>query len=139
MELKYIPKNAGYIIGRKIANLTEDEEARVHRTKGTMYMCEVLPADNQVLEKEIAEYAFDSMKENILNKVRKKYRVSNDEIINYYFEGEIQKNENDNIHIKFKDAEIPVNEANFQLKFEVALKVKARNFLKVQYSRAKDI
>jgi hypothetical protein len=134
MELKYIPKNSGYIIDRKFTSPEEMERVNTYTTRGTMFLTDNLPISDEEVEKKITEYAFDSMKQNVLDTVKKKYAVSNNEILNFYFEGSVDKVDHNKNYVKFIDAKIPIQETNFNLNFEIELKVTPRNFLKVQYN-----
>jgi len=134
MELKYISKNDGYILDRKFTNPDEMMNLDTYKEQGEMTISEVLPIDNEELEKTISEYAFDNMKENILKIIKKKYSVSTEEIYNFYFEGIVKKDESNKIYAKFQDAKIPVVPAEFNVFFEVEVKIKPKNFLKVQYN-----
>jgi len=133
MELKYISKNDGYIIDRKFTNSEEIEGLDTYKENGKMVLSEVLPIENPELEKTITEYAFDHMKDNILETIKKKYSVSNDEIYNFYFEGIVKKDKN-KAYAKFQHEEIAVVSASFNVFFEIEVKVKPKNFLKVQYN-----
>lgn len=132
MNLKYISKNDGHIIDRKVANLEKRDKERTYRESGRMVYEEIIPVDNGEIEKAVTENTFDSMKEKVMRTIKKKYSVSNKGICNFYFEGSIEKNSN-NIYAKFKNREIPVAKANFNLDYEVEVKVTSRNFLKIQY------
>lgn len=134
MDLKYINKNDGYIIDRKFPNVDELEKLNIHTEKGRMILTEVLPTDNTEIEKSITEYAFDSMKENILKTVKKRYSVSDEGIVGFYFEGNVEKDDNNKVYAKFRNEEIPVTPANFNVDYEVELKVTPKNFIKVQYN-----
>ena len=134
MDLKYISKNDGYIIDRKFTDYEEIKKIDTYKESGNMILSEIIPVDNPEVEKSVTEYAFDSMKDNILNAVQKKYSVSSDEIYNFYFEGVVEKDNNNKIYAKFQNKEIPVTEANFNVFFEVEVKIKPKNFLKVQYN-----
>ena len=132
MDLKYISKNDGYIIDRKFANANEDS-INTYTQKGRMVVTEVLPTNNIEVEKSVTEYAFDNMKENILNEIKRKYSVSDEGLVSFYFEGSVEKDDNNKIYAKFENEKIPATEANFNVDFEIELKVTPRNFLKVQY------
>ena len=134
MNLKYVSKNDGYIIDKKFTSFEQMQGEHTYVENGMMTLSEVLPAENVEMEKSITEYAFDNMKDHVLKDIKKKYSVSNEEIYNFYFEGNIEKNSNDKIYAKFKDKEILVQPVNFNLKFEVEVKVTPKNFLKVQYN-----
>ena len=133
MNLKYIDKNDGYIVARKFANPDELETLNTHTTKGRMTISEVLPIGNTDIEKAVTEHAFDSMKDEVLKTVKKKYFVSDNEIVNFYFEGNVEKDNNNKIYAKYKNYTIPVTQTNFNLDFEVELKVTSKNYFKVQY------
>ena len=134
MNLKYISKNDGYIIDRKFTDSNEIEGINTYTQKGRMVLTEIVPTDNIEVEKSVTEYAFDSMKENILKNIKRKYFVSDEGIISFYFEGSVEKDDTNKIYAKFENKKIPVTEANFNVDFEVELKVTPRNFLKIQYN-----
>ena len=134
MDLKYIDKNGGYIIDRKFTNPDEIEGLATYKESGRMVLSEVLPENNADVAKSVTEFAFDSMKENVLDTIKKKYSVSNEGIYNFYFEGNVEKDDSSTVYVKLKDGEVAVTQANFNLDFEVELKVTPRNFLKVQYN-----
>ena len=134
MDLKYISKNDGYIIDRKFTDTDKLDGLNTYVESGRMTLTEVLPMEDAETEKSIAEFAFDSMKDDILKTVRKKYSVSDDGIVGFYFEGNIEKDNSNKMYAKFQNEEIPVTEADFNIDFEVELKVTPKNFLKVQYN-----
>jgi len=134
MDLKYISKNSSYIIDRKFAHAKELEELNTYIEKGRMTLTEVLPIDNTKIEKSVTEYAFDSMKENILKNIKKKYFVSDEGIVGFYFEGNVEKDDNNKTYAKFQNEEISVTPVSFNIDFEVELKITPKNFLKVQYN-----
>ena len=134
MDLKYISKNDGYIIDRKFTDPEEINEYDTYIESGEMVLSEILPIDDEEMEKSVTEFAFDSMKDRTLKNVKKKYLVSNDEICNFYFEGDVKKDDN-KTYAKFKDKEIAMVYAKFNLNFEVEVKVTRRNFLKVYYNK----
>lgn len=133
MNLKYIEKNDGYIIDRKFANPNEIDTLNTYTTKGKMILSEIIPVDNTEVEKTVIEYAFDSMKDNVLKTIKRKYFVSDKGIINFYFEGNVEKDDNNKIYVDFKDNKVAVIPANLNLNFEVEVKVTPINFLKIQY------
>ena len=135
MDLKYINKNDGYIIDRKFSNYDEIKDLNTYTEKGRMVLSEILPINDVDVEKSVTEYAFDSMKENILQNIKKKYFVSNEGIVNFYFEGSVEKDNKSQVYAKFQNKEIPVIKTNFNIDFEIELKVTPRNFLKVQYNK----
>jgi len=134
MDLKYINKNDGYIIDRKFTAPDELEGLNTYKESGNMVLTEVLPIGDIDREKSITEYAFDNMKENILETVKKKYFVSDNGIVNFYFEGNVEKDMSSKTYVKFKNKEIPVTPTNFNVRFEVEVKVTPKNFLKIQYN-----
>ena len=133
MDLKYINKNDGYIIDRKFTSPDETEGLNTYTEKGRMVLTEIVPINNIEIEKTITEYAFDNMKEHILKGIKKKYLVSDEGIVNFYFEGNVEKSNESGVYAKFQDKKIQVTEANFNVDFEVELKVTPKNFVKVRY------
>lgn len=130
MNLKYVCRNDGYIIDRRLNN-TDNLTDKTFTTRGSMTLTEVVPEDDSV-KKDIIEYAFDNMKNNILDEFKKKYFLKDDELITYFFEGKVNPN-NEMMYATLGSEEIPVRETDFNLDFEVEVKITPKNFFKVQY------
>jgi len=132
MELKYVMRNDKYIIDRKFDYSDEARELNTYKIDGRMVLNNMLPIENENTARSIAEHALDKMKNNALDMVKKKYFLSDNEIINFYFEGDVERDNND-VYIKINGKEILVNHVQFKLDFEVELKVNPKNFFKIKY------
>lgn len=132
MDLKYVCKNDGYIIDRKVNN---NVETGTFKTKGTVLLKEVVP-ENEDIKKDVIEYAFDNMKDNVLDTFKKKYSLKEDELVTYFFEGKVKPN-GDMMYATLGNETISVYETDFNLDFEVEVKVTPKNFLKVHYDNLK--
>ena len=134
MNLKYVCRNDGYIIDRKLNNNGETTD-NTFTTKGTVALKEILPEDEEI-KKNVIEHAFDSMRDNVLETFKKKYLLKDDELITYFFEGKVQSN-NEKMYAIIEDRKVPVYETDFNLDFEVEVKITPKNFLKVHYDNIK--
>ena len=132
MELKYYKNDHGYIIDRKFTNHSNLENINTFKSTGHMELAEFIPTDNENLEKSITEFTFDSMKEKVLTKMKREFSIKDDDIVNFFFKGNINKNSESKVYARFKEKDIPVTETNFILDFEVELKVKPTNFFKIK-------
>lgn len=135
MDLKYISKNNGYIIGRKLEN-SGSQESNVFKTKGNLNYSEEIP-ENEQIKKGIIEFTFDTMKDKVIKDYKARYFLSDDDISSFYFEGKLEKDSNSFKYEVIGGKEVPCYKTVFDIDFEVEMKVNPKNYFIVQYDNFK--